>query len=139
MVGVWTDFCDNSDPLIAEARAALLAVKKIKDLGFKYVCFEGDSLVVFQAIQGLSHAQRWTIDCIMDELRSYLPAFSLWIVSHVCRDLNSVAHAIARWLFFCKLLGTIPILGDLGTGRRWWFPCIAFFCLCLLIQFSIIH
>jgi hypothetical protein len=47
VVGVWTDFCDNLDPLIAEARAALLAVKKIKDLGFKYVCFEGDSLVVF--------------------------------------------------------------------------------------------
>ena len=33
IVGVWSDFCDSPDPLIAEARAALLAVKSMKEAG----------------------------------------------------------------------------------------------------------
>ena len=109
ILGVWSDFCASSDPLIAEARAALLAVKKMKEEGFKWVCFEGDSLIVSQAIQGLSHAQFWTIDCIIAEIRSILPFFSFWLVSHVCRDFNSVAHSVAQWVAACKVRGTISI------------------------------
>ena len=52
IVGVWSDFCDSTDPLIAEARVALLAVKSMKEAGYKSVCFERDSLIVSQAIQG---------------------------------------------------------------------------------------
>jgi hypothetical protein len=33
IVGVWSDFCDSPDPLIVEARAALLAVKLMKEAG----------------------------------------------------------------------------------------------------------
>jgi hypothetical protein len=50
IVGVWSDFCDSIDPLIAEARAALLVVKSMKEVGYKSVCFEGDSLIVSQVI-----------------------------------------------------------------------------------------
>ena len=39
IIGMWSDFCASSDPLIAEVRAALLAVKKMKKEGSKWVCF----------------------------------------------------------------------------------------------------
>jgi hypothetical protein len=46
IIDVWSDFCASSDPFIAEAKGALLAVKKIKKEGSKWVCFESDSLIV---------------------------------------------------------------------------------------------
>ena len=76
IIGMWSNFCASSDPLIAKGRVALLAVKKMKEEGFKWVCFEGDSLIVFQAIQDFSHVQFWSIDCIIAEIRSILPFFS---------------------------------------------------------------
>ena len=76
IIGMWSNFCASSDPLIAKGKVALLAVKKMKEEGFKWVCFEGDSLIVFQAIQDFSHVQFWSIDCIIAEIRSILPFFS---------------------------------------------------------------
>ena len=60
-------------------------------------------------IQDLSHAQFWFIDCIIAEIRSILPFFFFWLVSHVCRELNNAAHSIAKWAAACKIKGTIPI------------------------------
>jgi hypothetical protein len=76
IIGMWSDFCASSDPLIMKAGAALLAVKKMKEEGFKWVCFKRDSLIVSQAIQGFSHVQFWSINCIIAEIRSILPSFS---------------------------------------------------------------
>ena len=60
-------------------------------------------------IQDLSHAQFWFIDCIIAEIRSILPFFFFWLVSHVCRDFNNMAHSIAKWAAACKFRGTIAI------------------------------
>ena len=108
--------------MIAEARATLLTVKRMKEAGFTSVIFEGDSLVVAHAIQGIPEAQYWSIDCIINDILSLLPSFSFWLVSHVCRDFNTTAHAIARWAMLCNCLGTIPISSIpsdvLGEGRE---------------------
>ena len=92
IISIWTEYCDCFSPMIAEARATLLTVKRMKEAGFTSVIFEGDSLVVAHAIQGIPEAQYWSIDCIINDILSLLPSFSFWLVSHVYRDFNTTTH-----------------------------------------------
>jgi hypothetical protein len=92
IISIWTEYCDCFSPMIAAARAALLTVKRMKEAGFTNVIFEGDSLVVAHAIQGILEAQYWSIYCIINDILSLLPFFSFWLVSHVYRDFNTTTH-----------------------------------------------
>ena len=42
---------DCIDPLVAEARTALLAAKMVNEVGFNAIILEGDTLLVIQVIQ----------------------------------------------------------------------------------------
>lgn len=42
---------DCIDPLVAEARTALLAAKMVNGVGFNAIILEGDTLLVIQVIQ----------------------------------------------------------------------------------------
>lgn len=56
-------------PLIAKARAALFAVQKMKVVGFTNVIFQGDSLIIAQAIQGIPDALYQSIDSIVVDIK----------------------------------------------------------------------
>ena len=93
---IWITMHDLTDPLLAEAKAALLAVRKAFEAGSHSIVLEGDSLLVIQAIQNLPLAQLWTIDSVIFDIQSLLANFSFWYASHACRELNTAAHSIAR-------------------------------------------
>ena len=98
---VWTDLIDSTDPLLAEARAALLAIQKILEAGFSSIILEGDSLLVIQAIQSIPN--------IIFYIKSILANFSFWLASQAYRELNTTTHSVARWVLNCKCSGTFPI------------------------------
>jgi hypothetical protein len=106
---IWTAVYDLIDPLLAKAKATLLAVRKAFEVGFHSIVLEGDSLLVIQAIQNLPNAQIWTIDSVIFDIQSLLAKFSFWYASHTCRELNTAAHSIARWALSCNCLGTFSI------------------------------
>ena len=58
---------------------------------------------------GVIHAQHWPLDFIIVELKSLLSFFPFWLVSHICRELNCVAHSVAEWATACNFIVTIPI------------------------------
>jgi ribonuclease HI len=93
---IWTDLIKLDDPLMAEANAALLATRKATEVGFQSVIVEGDSLKVIQAIQGIPEVYIWSIDNVIFDIRSLLSKLSFWNASHVFRELNTVAHSVAR-------------------------------------------
>ena len=94
---VWIEIITSADPLIAKARAALLATRKLLEVSLPSVLFEGDSLVVIQAIQGISSAQYWAINSFIKYISSLISSFSFCNFTHVYRELNSLAHALAKW------------------------------------------
>uniref|UniRef100_A0A2N9HPK1 Reverse transcriptase domain-containing protein n=1 Tax=Fagus sylvatica TaxID=28930 RepID=A0A2N9HPK1_FAGSY len=117
---IWSAVHDLIDPLLAEAKAALLAVNKAFEAGFQSIVLEGDSLLVIQAIQNLPSTQIWTIDSVIFDIQSLLAKFSFWNASHAYRELNIVAHSIARWALSYNCSGTFPISAIPSTVLEEW-------------------
>ena len=117
---IWSAVHDLIDPLLAEAKTALLAVNKAFEAGFQSIVLEGDSLLVIQAIQNLPSTQIWTIDSVIFDIQSLLAKFSFWNASHAYRELNIVAHSIARWALSYNCSGTFPISAILSTVLEEW-------------------
>ena len=117
---IWSAVHDLIDPLLAEAKAALLAVRKAFEVGFHSIVLEGDSLLVIQAIQNLPSAQIWTIDSVIFDIQSLLAKFSFWNASHACRELNTAAYSIARWALSYNCSGTFPISTIPSTVLEEW-------------------
>uniref|UniRef100_A0A2N9HS98 Reverse transcriptase domain-containing protein n=1 Tax=Fagus sylvatica TaxID=28930 RepID=A0A2N9HS98_FAGSY len=106
---IWADQVVCSNPLIAEAQAALLASTKAVELGFHSVYLEGDALNVIQAIVEFPNDVFWTISNIARDISLLLSSIDFWHSSYVPRSCNSTAHNIAKWALFCNASGTIPI------------------------------
>ena len=117
---IWTVVHDLIDPLLAEAKAALLAVRKAFEVGFHSIVLEGESLLVIQAIQNLLSAQIWTIDSVIFDIQSLLAKISFWYASHAYMELNTTAHSIARWTLSCNCSGTFSISAIPSTVLEEW-------------------
>lgn len=104
ILNVWTEILDCTDPLIAEASAALLAVQMAKEASFQGFLFFKEALwwssklfkVFLQHNIDLLIMLSMTIDL-------FFFFFFFWYASNVCRDFNFAAHFIAKWILFCKL------------------------------------
>ena len=77
----------------------LLAVRKVvhfaTKLGFRQVCFEGDSKIVFKALS-LATPHPSLHDHFVKDLQSILNSFRAHSFSHVIRQGNFVTHALTR-------------------------------------------
>ncbi|XP_042942883.1 uncharacterized protein LOC122277065 [Carya illinoinensis] len=83
------------DSLLAESFGALVATQFARDLGLTEVILEGDSLQVTRSLQG--EVEDWSSSSMfLCEARTYLNLFAKWIVSHVRRNGNTVAHLLAK-------------------------------------------
>ncbi|XP_038713390.1 uncharacterized protein LOC120007259 [Tripterygium wilfordii] len=86
------------DSTLAEAFAALHAIKLACDLGFTHLILEGDSSIIVAAIGGEEmYFSAWR--SVILEIRRLLTYFHSWSVYHVRRNVNSAAHALAKFSF----------------------------------------
>ncbi|KAL4277986.1 hypothetical protein GQ457_03G024950 [Hibiscus cannabinus] len=83
------------DALMAEALACLQAVHYAKELGFRRVIIEGDSLIVIKKLnEGMN--DRSTIAPVIHDIRVKARDFDVISFVFVKRDANNAAHVLAR-------------------------------------------
>ncbi|KAL4284821.1 hypothetical protein GQ457_16G011460 [Hibiscus cannabinus] len=88
-------FSNVMDVLVAESLACLQAVRYAKDLGFRRVIFEGDSLTVVRKInEGM--LERLVIAPIIYDIRVAAMDFESVSFTFARRDANRAAHTLAR-------------------------------------------
>jgi ribonuclease HI len=86
------------DPLLAEAMAFLFALEFCCEMGFVNIESKGDSL---QVMKGLCSSD-FSLDRIghfMDAIKQKISYFSICKWSHCYREVNEVAHILARKTF----------------------------------------
>jgi len=80
---------------ILEAMAARRAMIFMEELGLRRAIFEGDSETVVKALSG-DCPDRSSIRNIVKDCKSLMGCFQTCSFSHVRRQSNGVAHALAR-------------------------------------------
>ncbi|KAK9985036.1 hypothetical protein SO802_034561 [Lithocarpus litseifolius] len=80
---------------VLEALAAKRAMIFMEELGLRQAIFEGDSEIVVKALVG-DCPVRSSIGHIVKNCKSLMGLFQTYTFSHVRRQINSVAHALAR-------------------------------------------
>ena len=79
----------------AEAKAYELGILFARDMGFHEIALEGDSVMVSNAIAGISLPPS-SIASVVCGISSLLSAFHSFSISHVGRKGNQVAHLLAK-------------------------------------------
>ncbi|XP_075659092.1 uncharacterized protein LOC142628955 [Castanea sativa] len=77
--------------MLAARRVAIFT----KELGFKNVCFEGDAEGVVRSIREEISSNAF-VGHLLKDFKSIVDLFQTYSISHVRRQGNSVAHALAR-------------------------------------------
>ncbi|VFQ78135.1 unnamed protein product [Cuscuta campestris] len=85
----------SQDPLLAEAIAVREALAWLKREACLEVQLFSDSWMVVNAINHVTVSRSY-FGSIIEECRLFLSSFRSICISHVCRDLNGVAHVLAR-------------------------------------------
>ncbi|KAF5449887.1 hypothetical protein F2P56_030288 [Juglans regia] len=83
------------NPLPGEALAALRAVQFCIELGLTNIILEGDSMIVVKAINGREDSWN-SSSLICQDIKLLLEQVSPWSVKHVPRQVNVVAHTLAK-------------------------------------------
>ncbi|XP_065619863.1 uncharacterized protein LOC136063423 [Quercus suber] len=78
-----------------EALAALKAASLARELGFRNVILEGDSLCLIKALKSAEDSFSPT-GLLVDNVKRFASSFERWMYSHVKRNGNSVAHSLAK-------------------------------------------
>ena len=81
--------------LEAEAKAYELGILFARDMGFHEIAHEGDTVMVSNAISGISPPPS-SIASVVCEISSLLSAFSSFSISYVGRKGNHIAHLLAK-------------------------------------------
>ena len=74
----------------AEARATYEAIKLAFDMGFRWLWLEGDSKNIIDCIKCITQPS-WTISNIIEGTRAIMDKFERVYVTHVFREVNSMA------------------------------------------------
>ena len=82
-------------PVAAEAMGALMAIQLCKDMGFQQIHLEGDARVVVDDVHTMEQNEGGR-GLLAEDIRSSLETFSSWKLEFVRRELNQVAHVLAR-------------------------------------------
>jgi ribonuclease HI len=85
------------EPTTAKACAALMAIRKCKELGFTRVHFEGDAKVVVDAV--LSEVEdRSRLGNVIEDIKEEIRTVPHWKFSlFVRRDANKAAHVLSKF------------------------------------------
>ena len=80
---------------MAVALGAVMAAEFGRDLGFKDISLEGDSLLVVKAIR--EPGIQWSsYGHLVEDARGVLNTNRSWTIGHVKREANSATHTLAK-------------------------------------------
>ena len=68
LIGACTEQLEQSEPLLGEAKAAWLVIKKAADKGFKRIILEGDALNVIEPSRNKAVASHWRIKAVLEDI-----------------------------------------------------------------------
>ncbi|XP_042939495.1 uncharacterized protein LOC122274525 [Carya illinoinensis] len=85
-------------PVVAELRALWRAMKLCAELNFENVIFEGDALVVVNAVNSEKESWEW-YGQMVEDMKGVLKIRQRWKVQHVFRECNQVAHLLVKVSF----------------------------------------
>lgn len=83
-------------PIVAEALAVREAVKAVSRMRLEGVIVESDNLEVIRALANKSEGWRTEMQGIIVDCLEYGRGLPQWMVCHVRRDGNKVAHEVAK-------------------------------------------
>lgn len=93
-------FCKNSRDVFSPIQAETLALRDhvvwAATRGFHKIFVEGDSLQIVGALTNAS-PNLSTIGHIMDDVKHWLPTITKEVCTHIYREVNTVAHRLARF------------------------------------------
>ncbi|XP_040987666.1 uncharacterized protein LOC121235384 [Juglans microcarpa x Juglans regia] len=102
---VMASLCSSMDlfpnPLLGEAVAARRASSFCAELGLQHIILEGDSLSVVKAIQHKEDSWSDT-GLVIRDIKVMLSKFLSWSVLHVHREVNVIAHHLAKFALSCQ-------------------------------------
>ena len=135
-VAAWAEQRIPGGPLFGEASAALMAIQKAADAGFKNVVIEGNAWNVIEPLRNQVAVPHWSIKSVVEDILYLAKGFDKVKFSFVCREGNKAAHLLAGWAAFLNWNGPIPIsnLSPLicqvldRDGHRPNLDCISLFC-----------
>ncbi|XP_062020921.1 uncharacterized protein LOC133737369 [Rosa rugosa] len=93
----------------AEAIALRDSLIAAMDRGLQFIEVEGDSKLVIDAVNGVSHPP-WKLRKIITDIRSLVASFSTITFKHVFRKANFAADSVTK-------------LGHTSSDRIWWVNC----------------
>ena len=108
-VAAWAEQRIPGSPLIGEASAALLAIQKAADAGFKKVVIEGDAWNVIEPLRNQVAAPHWSIKIVVEDILFLAKGFDNVKFSFVGREGNEAAHLLAGWAALLNWNGPVPI------------------------------
>jgi ribonuclease HI len=84
-----------ADRVVAEAMAAMNALRLCIDQGLSNICIEGDAKNVVEAVQ--PETINWSkIGHVMADAKLLGDRFEAWEINHVGHQANSAAHSLAK-------------------------------------------
>ncbi|KAK9269675.1 hypothetical protein L1049_001453 [Liquidambar formosana] len=107
VLGAWAIQVMGSDPLLAEAEAARLALRVAKLMVWDKCIFEGDALNVVTSIYA-PHCCPWAIEVIICDIVAGLKDTPCSLFRKVPKMINGAAHAMARWSLCDGFAGFLP-------------------------------
>ncbi|KAL0009349.1 hypothetical protein SO802_010851 [Lithocarpus litseifolius] len=109
LVATWVEQRCPGSPLSGEANAALLAIQRAVEAGFKNVVIEGDALNVIEPLRNQLIAPHWSIKFVVEDILYFAKGLDNVKFSFVCRVGNEAAHLLARWVAILNWNGPVPI------------------------------
>ncbi|KAL0013718.1 hypothetical protein SO802_000787 [Lithocarpus litseifolius] len=109
LVAAWAEQRCPGSPLFGEANAALLAIQRAVEAGFKNVVIKGDALNVIEPLKNQLTVPHWSIKTVVEDILYFAKGLDNVNFSFVCRDGNEVAHLLARWAAILNWNGPVPI------------------------------
>lgn len=103
----WTGRTYAATAFEAEAIAGSHALSLAEDLQLEKSTFEGDSVNVILALNGVSSRVEWQGKHAILQGKSVLPRHMFWSRSHVNCSCNRAAHNLAQWARNCNSFGYV--------------------------------
>ncbi|XP_038698242.1 uncharacterized protein LOC119995857 [Tripterygium wilfordii] len=96
------------DPTVGEAMALRIGVQSCLNLDLQEIQFEGDSLIVINAVSQPDLVCQWKIENVIEDISLNLNEIRSWTISKVSRHQNAWADTFAKWAAARRLSGSIP-------------------------------
>ncbi|KAF5472158.1 hypothetical protein F2P56_008898 [Juglans regia] len=107
ILGILTENVQTTIPLIAEAKAALLAANMASNQGLAII--EGDSQSIISSIESPDISTFWNISTIIKDIQHLSNLYQNWKFAKIHRSQNRCAHSVVQWAATNLVFGSIPI------------------------------